>query len=535
MRLRDYAGSLAGKLVITIFVLMTVGSTVSGVLLYRYQEHVTMRNLSEHASMMDEFVKKSLAYNMLTNRCDAISYQLDALGSAGQIREIRMYGADAEVLFSADKSEIGSRIGDKDAVERALKDLTGSPRLVRPEVGKAIMEYYSPIRNQASCSSAECHMHPPEQKVLGALYTSFDVTALAAASRELLAAALVIGGVLIFTLSVFLYFIITRFVTKPVAVLEQGMRRISESDFSTPIEIKGRDELSRLASNFNAMAEQVQGFQRRLENWANELQREVDLKAAEIMETQEQLANAEKLASLGRLAAGVAHEINNPLTGVITFAHLMLERIPKENALDREDLETILEQANRCTKIIKGLLSFSRKGATERAHVNLNELTEGCVSLVRNQSAFQNISFDFLLMQDLPKITVDANQIQQVLLNLITNAADAMNGSGTITIETRTVAIDTEDYAEMALSDTGPGILPEHMNKILEPFFTTKDIGKGTGLGLPVSYGIVKRHGGDLLLQSKLGKGTTVTVRLPIRQAAGRADSDGSAKSVEFS
>ena len=164
--------------------------------------------------------------------------------------------------------------------------------------------------------------------------------------------------------------------------------------------------------------------------------------------------------------------------------------------------------------------------------MDLNELLENAVSMIRNQSAFHNIKLEMEFTDGLPSVTLDANQIQQVFLNLITNAADAMNSSGKITIKTGKVDLEGEEFVEAAFADTGPGISPENMNKILEPFFTTKSVGKGTGLGLPVSYGIIKRHGGDLFIQSKIGKGATVTVRLPVKPVEPDVQSEG--ERVEF-
>ncbi|HEB01645.1 MAG TPA: hypothetical protein ENI12_00245, partial [Nitrospirae bacterium] len=158
---------------------------------------------------------------------------------------------------------------------------------------------------------------------------------------------------------------------------------------------------------------------------------------------------------------------------------------------------------------------------------DLNELLENAVSMIRNQSAFHNIELAMELAEGLPEVTLDVNQIQQVFLNLITNAADAMNGTGKITIRTRSVDMEGEAFVEASCSDTGPGISAENMNKILEPFFTTKSVGKGTGLGLPVSYGIVKRHGGDLFVQSKIGKGATVVVRLPVNPVEPYKENEG--------
>jgi len=275
-----------------------------------------------------------------------------------------------------------------------------------------------------------------------------------------------------------------------------------------------------LARSFNSMTQDIKRYRDRLENWTRELQLEVDKKTNEIMKAQEQLIDAEKLASLGRLSAGVAHELNNPLTGIITFAHLLRERMPEGMTQERDDIDVIIEQAEKCSNIIKGLLGFARKGTSEKMELNINDLIESSISMVRNQSKFYNVKIGLDLSAGLPPVYVDSNQLQQVILNIFTNAADAMNDKGAIQISTRTIKVDGKDYVETEFADTGPGILPEHLRRIFEPFFTTKPVGKGTGLGLPVSYGIIKRHGGDIIVRSKVGKGTSFLVRLPA------ADSD---------
>jgi two-component system NtrC family sensor kinase len=218
------------------------------------------------------------------------------------------------------------------------------------------------------------------------------------------------------------------------------------------------------------------------------------------------------------MAAGVAHELNSPLTGIVTFAHLMLKRIPPENKMDIEDLEVIIEQAERCSKIIKGLLGFSRKTTAEKVFVNINTLTESTISMVRNQAKFHNIKFTLNFDDSIPQISTDPNQIQQVFINLLINAADAMNERGQVTVSTRVIpdAASGKQHIEIEFTDTGPGIPEEHLGRVFEPFFTTKPVGKGTGLGLAVSYGIIKKHGGNIFVRSETGKGASFHVRLPV-------------------
>jgi two-component system NtrC family sensor kinase len=253
-----------------------------------------------------------------------------------------------------------------------------------------------------------------------------------------------------------------------------------------------------------------------MENWTKNLEEEVQKKTAEIVKAQEQLINAEKLASLGRMAAGVAHELNSPLTGIVTFAHLMMKRIPPENTQDAEDLKVIIDQAERCSRIVRGLLGFSRKTASEKAYVDMNTLIENTLSMVRNQAKFYNIAFDVRLDKSIPEVNADPNQIQQVFLNLLINAADAMEEKGKITISSRMIEEGEDKFVEVEFTDTGPGIPEDIRSKVFEPFFTTKPAGKGTGLGLAVSYGIIKKHEGQIFVKSEHGQGASFFVRLPV-------------------
>jgi two-component system NtrC family sensor kinase len=530
--LRGYPNTLAGKLTTAIFVLMLVGSIMSGLLFYLFQQNISFRNLTRHAQFMNDLIRKSLHHDMLLNQRDDIERSIETIGSSEDITAVRVYDSEGRIVFSNSPAEVGSMAAYPEDVRAIFAGESLEAEIMQDNSEVNVLKYYSPIDAAPSCFAGACHRKVEGQEVLGVLFTSYDINELLGSSRQLLWGALLVGLFLVAVLSLFLFFILHKFVTRPVAYLEDGVKRLAAGSFEEPIALDSRDEMGRLAANFNAMADEIRRYKERLENWAGELQAEVERKTAEIKETQEQLANAEKLASLGRLAAGVAHELNNPLTGVVTFSHLMLERTPEEQELDREDLEMIIEQADRCTRIIKGLLSFSRKGTQEKSSTNMNELVENSISLVRNQSSFLNITVDMEFDPDLPKVTVDSNQIQQVVLNLVSNAVDAMAGEGTITIRTRTIDLDGVKFVETAITDTGPGIFPEHMNKILEPFFTTKSVGKGTGLGLPVSYGIIKRHGGDLLIHSKIGKGSTVTVRLPVREGEPRMEREG--ERVEF-
>ncbi|RMG69270.1 MAG: HAMP domain-containing protein, partial [Nitrospirae bacterium] len=372
------------------------------------------------------------------------------------------------------------------------------------------------IPNKPQCFNASCHVHPPEKKLIGVLQTGFSLKALDERMKEQKIITLLSGGIFTLFFCVILCIVLWRLVVGPLYILADGLQRVSRGELDFQIELDRKDEMGMLARAFNSMTRELKTSRQRLENWAKELEQEVAKKTEEIKKGQEQLVHTEKLASLGRMAAGVAHELNSPLTGIVTFAHLMLKRLPPENKMDREDLEVIIEQAERCSKIIKGLLGFSRALPSEKTDVNINNVISHTVGIVRNQAKFHNVKIKTELTPNLPDIRGDASQLEQVFMNLLINAADAMNDRGSITIATRITNVDGNDYVEIEFTDTGPGIPEEYMDRLFEPFFTTKPPGKGTGLGLSVSHGIVKKHGGHIRVKSTPGKGTTFLIRLPV-------------------
>lgn len=236
----------------------------------------------------------------------------------------------------------------------------------------------------------------------------------------------------------------------------------------------------------------------------------------QLEETYRQLLHSEKLASLGKLAAGVAHELNNPLGGILMYANILLEQSRQGPMI--QDLREIVEQALRCKEIVRGLLDFARRRGEELARVQLNEVLEKCVGLMSKQATFLNIQWEKQLQSDLPQVAGEPDQLSQVFTNLIVNAADAMEGKGTLGI--RTWAEGEPPQVHVEISDTGSGIPEEHLQRVFDPFFTTKEVGKGTGLGLSIAYGIVRRMGGDIQVKSKLGQGTTFHLRFPLEPPA---------------
>ncbi len=303
-----------------------------------------------------------------------------------------------------------------------------------------------------------------------------------------------VAGVLV---ALIVSYFIARWILVPIFKLINASKAVAGGDLNTKVEISTRDELEYLAESFNAMALALRKRDDQLKEFA----------------TQKIMAS-ERLALIGQLSANVAHELNNPLTGIVTYSHLILEEI-EEGDPNKRSLEKIVGQATRCRDIIRGLLDFSRQRKPDKTLSNINTVMEQCLSFVENQALFFNIHITKNFQEDLPMMVLDASQMERVIMNMIINAAEAMDGEGELILTTRSIQHDS--FVELEFRDTGPGISEENIEKIFDPFFTTKDVGHGTGLGLAISFGVVKAHNGIISVESEPGKGTTFIVRLPVK------------------
>jgi two-component system NtrC family sensor kinase len=333
-------------------------------------------------------------------------------------------------------------------------------------------------------------------KIIGILYVGILEQKYLDIQKQTVTAFLaitIIGAII----SMLLAYWVSLRISVPLRELVVASKQVAHGNLETKVELTTNDELQYLAESFNAMSEALQRRDEQIKDFATK----------KIME-------AERLALIGQLSANVAHELNNPLQGIVTFSHLLLEDPKCDNPLHSEALQKILGQADRCRDIIRGLLDFSRQRKPDKTICNLNSVLESCVSLLEQQAPFQNIEIKKNLQIDLPMTVVDPSQIERVFINLIVNAAEAMDGNGKLTLITFFNAKD--ETIEIDIQDTGCGISPEDMERIFDPFFTTKDVGHGTGLGLAISYGIIKSHRGNIFVDSTEGKGTTFTIVLPV-------------------
>jgi len=339
---------------------------------------------------------------------------------------------------------------------------------------------YEPIRNISG-------------EVIGILYVGMLERKFADMKRNALWAfvGVSLGGI---ALAVAICFFLVRSLSRPAKALMLAAHQLASGDLAQRVRPDdSTQEIGMLGRMFNLMAASIEERDEQLRQRA-----------------QEEVMKSERLAMIGRLAAGVAHEINNPLTGVLTFSHLLRE---KENLdeQDKEDLDLIINEATRAGEIVRGLLDFARERAVEKELLDVNDVAQQAIRLLGNRKAFQQVVVSEDLASNLPRIDGDMNQLQQVLLNLSFNACAAMPNGGVLTIGTSL----RDGRVCVRVADTGCGIKKEYLDQIFEPFFSTKPVGKGTGLGLSISYGIIQQHDGDLKVESEEGKGTTFTIILP--------------------
>lgn len=324
----------------------------------------------------------------------------------------------------------------------------------------------------------------------------------------------VLGVVIVLILS----FFITTGIIRPLREMLRATRRIAAGDLAVEIPISSKDEIGQLAESYNHMLAGLKQARQDLEGYGRTLEEKVEQRSRQLKKIQAQLMQSEKLTSLGRLASGVAHEINGPLTGILTFSHQMMRKLKDHPELQQE-LELIVKEATRASAVVRGLLDFSREAQPQKRPCNINDLVLHTLSLIEGQAVFRGIQILKNLDPQVPLVLLDANQVQQVFINIVLNSADAMPEGGILTITTQATPGDAQVQVQFA--DTGVGIPEKDLHRIFDPFFTTKGDKRGTGLGLAVSYGIIERHHGQIEVQSEEGKGTTFTVKLPLRASEG--------------
>ena len=583
-----------------------------------------LMEVERHATQFSDHLKSDMGYDMLHNDRVRIQDSISRIGSQeGTISGIRVFNKDGEVIYSSIQKEVG-RMVTMEATSCYRCHLTGRPlkklqkqehmRIFRPNPdGPRLLGIINPVYNEPSCWNAACHAHPKTRTVLGILDVTMPLTKVDENIRRSQIAIVVLAVTVIVILSVIIALLVRWWIDRPVRDLLTATREVAGGNLNYRVKVKRKDEMGMLAKSFNGMTDKL-------------------------AEARLQLFQSDKLASLGRLAAGVAHEINNPLTAVLTNSSYLLKRSEGQPEVS-EDLQVIVSETIRCREIVKSLLDFARQTVPKKRMADINEIIQRATTVVENQLSMKQVNLLMELDPGLPKVRADANQIQQVFINLVVNACDAigeeggeikiiskvisLSPMGTLQIKRalcrkrhdlvdRKVQIDgkpaismryrkkkqtglihlnpmygstehrlgdmpaveqgvelmcpdcsasliaegetcpkcgapiytfevplkgmvqgclrkgcdwhywelaesawNDEYVEVQVIDNGCGIPKSQMEKLFEPFTTTKGQ-KGTGLGLAVTWGIIDNHNGTISVESEVGKGSTFIIRIPV-------------------
>lgn len=500
----------------------------------------------QSADRISDLILRSTRYQMLRNDREALYETINTIGSEPGIRRIRIFNEEGRISFSTHAPEVNTYV-DKQAEACFACHSQSEPltKLDRPERfriftdehGERVLGLIRPIENEPSCSNAGCHAHPPDRRILGVIDTDLSLatvdTQLSEQQKHLVQFTAVTVVLLLGSSVLFVWVVVHR----PIRELIAGMQRVAAGDLNHPLPVRSGDELGNVAAAFNKMTSELREARAELTAWAQTLEQRIEEKTRELQRAQEQMLRAERLASVGKLAAVVAHEINNPLAGILTYTKLLrrwLERgewtVTREQEV-RKTLELIETESRRCGEIVKNLLMFSRAAPMNLAWAPLNATVEQAVRLVRHQCELSGIEVHLDLDPRLPPVRCDASQIEQVLLALMMNAIEAMPRGGNLWLCTRWLQQTGE--VEIQVRDDGSGIAPENLPQIFEPFFTTKEGSHSTGLGLAVSRGIVERHNGRIEVASEPGRGTVFTVVLPADASLPQRPSSLAAETAE--
>ncbi|MGA8890221.1 MAG: ATP-binding protein [Anaeromyxobacteraceae bacterium] len=483
-----------------------------------------LSGVTTSTTLLSETISASLRNAMMADqRADAYAI-IDNIGRQPGIDHVRLFNKEGRITFSTVEGERG-RLVDKGAEGcRAChgenESLTVPVDALRARVydGRQgrVLSMVTPLRSSPDCTTSACHAHPRERVVVGVLDVGVSLGQVDKDLSVFRRVTLVLSALLALLLGAVFWYVAKYRVVRPVEALVQATRRVAHDDLDTEIHVDARGELGLLAASFNDMTRSLRRVEGELQSLNEQLEEKVEERTSELRAAQDTLVRTEKLSSLGKLSASIAHEINNPLAGILTFAKLMIRTIEHGPVGDAErrtlvkQLALVQRESERCSAIVRNLLDFARERPLQLKDVDVNQVVEEVFQLVANQVAIQGL----LVEKDLarvPMVDADFGQIRQAFMNIVINAIEAIGRGGHLRVATR--PLPEEDGVEIVFQDDGPGIPPELMQKIFDPFFTTKE--KGTGLGLSVVYGIVDRHKGRVSVDSEPGKGTRFTIRLP--------------------
>lgn len=524
--------SLSIRVFIGLFVVLAVCFGLYTYFTIANQSRQMMDMMVHNATATTDLIRSSIHYSMQQHRKEDAYRIIETIGQEPEVVDIRLYNKDGVITYSTDHREIKSQVDIRADACVICHDVTPPVHSIpydsrwrtittaksRNDLYR-ILELTTPIENEMSCYGSGCHPSPDEVTIIGVLDVMISLDSvdknIAQARRQMTVSAVI----LILVVSSIFGIVLLITVRRPVKKIADGTRKVASGNLDYEITYDASDELGELARSFNIMTRELKEAHREITEWSDTLEEKVKQKTDALKKAQSQLVQIEKMASLGKLSASVAHELNNPLEGILTYAKLIAKRLRKREELSEimqemlDDVELIISETERCGNIVKNLLLFSRKQVGDFATVPINQIVEHATRLVQHHLKISKVELETYYPDEEVGLYCNANQVQQALIALFVNAVEAMPDGGTVTVKVEKQS-ETGDII-IKISDTGMGIAEEDIPHIFEPFFTRKKEGKGVGLGLSIVYGIIERHGGNITVDSELGSGTQFTITFP--------------------
>jgi two-component system NtrC family sensor kinase len=528
---REVKVGLAAKLAICLVASTAAFFSLFGYVNLRLERRHFERMVLLSAERVSDVLQSSTRHEMLRNDRDALYAQIRDFGHEPGIDRVRIFNKEGLIKFSTDPGELGTMVNKSaEACYGCHAQQAPLTKLARPDrartftdkQGGRVMAVIRPVDNRPECSISACH--PPGVRILGVIDAHLSLAAVDAQLAEHQRQYLWFTAAAMALTSVFSVLWVWLVIHRPIHELAAGTEKLARGDLDYRLPVRSNDELGALAESFNKMTADLAAAHSELTEWTRTLEERVKRKTGELEQAYNSLLASEKLASIGKLAATVAHEVNNPLFGVLTYARLTIKALrnadlpPAAKSKMMENLAVVERESRRCGEIMKNLLTFARQSPPQRAPNDINLLLERAASLIRHQFELQEIELERRLTPGLPPAFCDQGQIQQLFLILLVNAAEAMPHGGTV--EVTTADSPAEAALLLRVRDTGIGIGPEDLARIFEPFFTTKEDRHRTGLGLAVARSIVENHGGTISVTSVPGQGSEFAIKLPLGAVA---------------
>jgi two-component system NtrC family sensor kinase len=523
------SGSLKLKVGVYLVMALMVAVVIFTYLVIRNNREELLAQSISQASQLAGVIMGSTRDSMQHNRPGDVARIISDVGALKDIDRVRILSKEGQIIHSTDSGEEGMFI-DQEAEsclgchldERSMQaaPLIGRPRFFTDPDGQQLLGSTAVFQNEPSCSEAACHVHPAHEKVLGVVDIVTPLDDLQKTIRKNTVTIISLSLGMLTLAAILVSVLVQRIVYRPLDDLRKGAEQMAAGDLDHAVPVRSDDELGQLADSFNSMMDALRRSRGELEEWGHTLEQKVEEATRELRQAQAEAARSEKLASVGLLAAGIAHELNNPLTGVLTFSTLVRNTLPDDSP-EAEDLDLVIQETKRCAAIIRRLLDFAREKTPEQDYADVNQVISDCLQLISQPARVANIRLISELDESVPPILIDADLIKQVIMNMMVNAQHAIGENGVITVRTRLVpaaeaGCEDSDAVEITIRDDGCGIEPENLDRIFDPFFTTKGVGKGTGLGLSVSHGTITAHGGTIEVESEVGQGTEFRICLPV-------------------